>query len=412
VEALPRLRFVDAFPVEDGGATYLALRDNEGYSDRMVFLSPIDALIAGCLDGRTTEEEACSRLSKQIGAKEFPAGRVRELLKVLDENLLLENERFERAKKAVLDGFRSSPERPAHLAGASYPEKAEQLEAALDSYFELDGSPGDAGEAGSAAIPTGLVSPHIDFDRGKAGYAWAYREILRSGLPDLTVILGVAHQSPATPFVLTRKDYGTPFGPARTDAALAEKLEKDLPFDPRADELTHRSEHSVEFQAVYLRYCARKLGVDGESKILPVLCSSYDLDGFDPGERTHAFLDRLADLLAGYKGRVCLLAGVDFAHIGPRFGDKEPAVGEFLEKTKREDAQSLKQLLAQDPKGFLESVQFDGNRRKVCGVSALYAFSELHKRLYPKSAGETLHYSHAADPAGGEVTFASQVFRC
>jgi len=411
MEPLPRLRAIDAFPVEESGGTYLALRDNEGYSNQIVFLSPIDALIAGCFDGQTTEAEAAVRLAGQVGAKEFPISRIRDLQKVLDDNLLLENERFRDAHEAVLKAFRDGPERPAHLAGSSYPDKIKSLTRDLDGYFSLEKGPGDAGELNSEKPLTGLVSPHIDFNRGKATYAWAYREILRSGLADLTVILGVAHQTPGTPFVITDKDYGTPFGPAKTDIEMAKSLCKKLPFDARMDELTHRTEHSIEFQAVYLKHCANRLGVDGEKKILPILCSSYDLEGNDPGDRTRAFIDTLSDLLASYSGSVCLLAGVDFAHIGPRFGDKEPAVGKFLEKTIREDKASLELLSAQDPKGFLESVQFDNNARKVCGVSALYAFSEIHQRLFPKAKGNTLHYDHAADPAGGEVGFAAQAFR-
>ncbi|PCI33636.1 MAG: AmmeMemoRadiSam system protein B [Elusimicrobia bacterium] len=347
-EPLPRLRGIDAFPVEEQEAIYLALRDNE---------------------------------------------------------------RFRQAHAAVLKAFRTAKERPAYLAGASYADKSTVLTRNLDGYFSLKKGPGDAGKAHSAKPLTGLVSPHIDFNRGKATYAWAYRELLRSGLADLTVILGVAHQGPRTPFIVTSKDYGTPFGPARTDEALAQKLCADLPFDARADELVHRTEHSIEFQAVYLRYCQQRLDIKDGPAILPILCSSCDIFGNNPGDRTRAFLDRLSDLLANYSGSICLLAGVDFAHIGPCFGDKEPAVGKFLEKTIREDKESLRKLEAQDSTGFLESVQFDDNARKVCGVSALYAFSELHKRLFPKSKGKTLHYDHAADPAGGEVGFAAQAFR-
>ena len=67
--------------------------------------------------------------------------------------------------------------------------------------------------------------------------------------------------------------------------------------------------------------------------------------------------------------------------------------------------------LALDADGFLDSVMRDGNLRKVCGVSALYAFSRIHKKLFPQAKGEVLHYGHAADPTGGEVTFASMAFR-
>jgi len=312
-------------------------------------------------------------------------------------------------KPAGPGDFRAQNTRPAAFAGASYPAQADKLQRSLTGYFTAPGSPG-APERLNGSVPlSGLIAPHIDFPRGHVGYAWAYREILRYGLADLYIILGVAHQTPPSPFVLTKKNYDTPFGPAETDKDLAHALAEKASFDLFADEFVHRTEHSIEFQAVYLKYVQKIIG--GRFKILPLLCSSYDLQGADPGKRTETFLSELENILRDYPGKVCLLAGVDFAHIGPCFGDDRPAEGEFLEQTQREDRASLKQLLRQDPKGFLNSVMFDGNRRKVCGVSALYAFSKLHKGLFGRTSAELLHYGHAADPTGGEVTFASLSYR-
>jgi len=408
--APPRLRPLDATKVVDEGKNYLALRDNEGFTDKIMLLSPLDALIAARLNGRITTEQIAAEVGRQSGMNALPIKRIEELITALDKNYMLESERFRKRREAVLEDFRSAPERPAALAGRSYTAKPKELTKTFDDYFKLKNGPGFAPAQPDGSAPlTGLVVPHLDYPRGKAGYAWSYSEVLRSELADLYVILGVAHSTPPTPLVLTEKDFGTPFGPARIDHELARALAEDAPYNLREDELVHRTEHSIEFQAVYLKYVQQRLG--GDFKILPLLASSCDLMGSDPGERTLKVLGNLEALLRDYPGKVCLLAAVDFAHIGPCFGDTLDADAGFLSKVAEQDKISLEHLQAQEPEAFLDSVMSDGNQRRVCGVSALHAFSWLHKRLFPYSKGTPLHYGHAADPAGGEITFASMAFR-
>ncbi|TPW19995.1 MAG: dioxygenase, partial [Elusimicrobia bacterium] len=296
-----------------------------------------------------------------------------------------------------------------HLAGRSYPAGPEELRAAMASFFALPGAPGAAPAKGSRPRPTGLIAPHIDFHRGGTGYAWGYRDLLGSSLPALCVVIGVAHRTPRTPLVLAAKDFETPLGPVPLAAGLAAALEDGAPYDLRADELVHRAEHSAEFQAVWLAYAREALG--GQTALLPLLASSCDLAGTDAGARTEAVLDRLAALLEPHKRELLLVCGADLAHIGPRFGDEREVTPQWLAEVEERDREGLDRLAAQDARGWLASVQSDGNARKVCGVSAAYAFSRLHKALYPKAAGELLHWGHAADPSGGEVSFAAMSFR-
>ncbi|MFC1679193.1 AmmeMemoRadiSam system protein B [Elusimicrobiota bacterium] len=406
---LPRLRPLEINFAREGETTYMVLRDPEGFTDKMLLLSPVEALIASQLDGSSTAKSIAEKLDRQLGDQKIPMDRIDALLKALDENLMLDSERFRKHKAGVIEVFSSSTERPATLSGSGYPADPETLGRTIDAFFRLPGAPPEAAEPGSAAPLTGLVTPHIDYARGRLSYAWAYNEILRSGLADLYVILGVAHGGAPTPLVATEKDFETPFGPAAVDRELARALSKKAPYDMFADELVHRMEHSIELQVVLLKHLQRRLG--GDFRILPLLTSSCDLDGGDPGKRTDVVLRRLASLLKNYPGKVCLLAGADLAHIGPCFGDTEPLTPEKLEAAQRADRKDLDRILARDSLKFLRSVQKDGNKRNVCGVCALYAFSRLHKRLFPKAKGSLLHYDHAADPSGGEVTFASMSFR-
>ena len=67
-------------------------------------------------------------------------------------------------------------------------------------------------------------------------------------------IFGVAHASPPVPFILTQKHYDTPFGVVKTDLDIVRRLEAVCTWDPYAYEIVHRTEHSIEFQAVMLAY--------------------------------------------------------------------------------------------------------------------------------------------------------------
>ena len=120
---------------------------------------------------------------------------------------------------------------------------------------------------------------YISRKRGGSSFAWAYKKIIEESQADLFVIFGTAHNPMRNLFSVTRKHFETPLGTVETDrrfvAQLASKL-KALPggheLDLAADELAHRHEHSIEFQAVFLQYL---LGDRRPFRIVPVLTGSF-----------------------------------------------------------------------------------------------------------------------------------------
>ena len=104
--------------------------------------------------------------------------------------------------------------------------------------------------------------------------AWGYNEIAERELPDFFVILGTGHSGPANNFAITEKDFVTPLGVASTDRDFVAALREQCDTDFTAGELAHKSEHSVEFQVVFLQYLYKRLGlVERGPSIVPVLCS-------------------------------------------------------------------------------------------------------------------------------------------
>src|SRR6185295_10849844 len=122
------------------------------------------------------------------------------------------------------------------------------------------------------------------------------------------------------------------------------------------DEIHHRTEHSIEFQAVWLRH------VYGASSppVLPVLCGSLHRSveqkrspRQDPGVRD--FLDALVKLTKGK--RVLVLAGADLGHVGPRFGDEPWAVdGPEVRTLEESDRRCMDAAARGDAEGFFSAI--------------------------------------------------------
>jgi AmmeMemoRadiSam system protein B len=110
--------------------------------------------------------------------------------------------------------------------------------------------------------------------------------------------------------------------------------------------------------------------------------------------------------------RIMILAGVDLSHVGPRFGDREELTPAKRQEIEKQDRAGLEHVLALKADDFYRSVVSDGNKRKVCGLSALYTAVRLIQAMEPErsGSGKLLSYGQADDPAGGMVSFAGAIF--
>jgi AmmeMemoRadiSam system protein B len=402
---VPSIRAIEAFPVEQDGERYVALRDPAGYTSGVLLL-PVGLLeIVALFDGAHTVADIRTVIQRDHG-QAVNADHVERLVAALDEQGFLDSPAFVARREAADQAFLSAPSRPARHAGGAYAGDAEPLRGAMDAFFTAPAGPGPVGAFQGGGV-RGLVAPHIDFHRGGPAYAWAYRELAERGEADLFVIFGTSHTGLAQPFALTRKDFDTPLGPARTDRAFVETLAARARQDCFGSELAHRNEHSIEFQAVFLQYlyAARR-----EISIVPVL-TSFVHEALALGRRPEddprvpAFLDALAETVAGCGRRVAFIAGADLAHMGPRFGDPAPVSPAELSAIEREDRGLLAAVEAGDAEAFFESARRDNDRRRTCGLSPIYTLL----RALGGGPGTLRRYGQWPDPEC-VVTFASVVF--
>ncbi|HXU91138.1 MAG TPA: AmmeMemoRadiSam system protein B [Methylomirabilota bacterium] len=402
----PQLRRVEAFPLEHEGQRFLALRDPAGYTESVIMIPLALLEVVSLFDGEHDIADIQAAVMRQRGEL-IDSAQIRELAGALDEHGFLEGAAFE-ARRARMDrDFLERARRPASHAGGAYPEEPAALRAMMDGFFAPPAGPGPINGTAPGPPVSALIAPHIDFHRGGPAYAWGYRDLAERCDADLFVIFGTCHAGMADPFALTRKDYDTPLGPAPVDRDFAEALATRAGGDAFASELAHRSEHSIEFQAVFLRYlfAGRR-----EISVVPVLTSFVHeamLKGQRPEDdpRVARFLDALHDTVAACGRRVAYVAGADLAHVGPRFGDAEPLSPAALTQLGANDRATLATIEAGDAESFFEDSARDGDRRRICGLSPIWTLL----RANGGRAGVLRQYGQWPDPQA-VVTFASVVF--
>ncbi len=406
--ALPRKRTaVEVRIVEHEGEPVAVMTDREGLFDGMLALRYHGALIWDLLDGNRDVADIQAFIAEKTGGDTADEAAVRGIVAKLDDMYLLDTPRAQERRREVAALFALAKTRPARFVGSSGPaEAAAELERELDGYFTGEygaGLPDGSRDAGLR----GILAPHIDFARGGSCYSHAYRCVAEAAPADVYLVLAVAHQSPEPPFIPTTKSYETPLGTAEVDTEFVEALLKRTKRAGLDAEMAHRTEHSAEFQAVFLRHARRR---GPAFTVVPILCSVFERYCGAKSPSTAAivedYIGALEETVRGCGRRVCIVAGVDFAHVGPHFGDPEPAE-KLIDRMMEGDKRSLAHVSSCDAEGFWASVMEDQNWRKVCGLSATYA----SLRLLKGSQAKLLRYTYAPDPADGIVSFAAASFR-
>jgi MEMO1 family protein len=403
----PKLRPLSGRRVDHQGQPFVALEDSLGLFAGQVLI-PLNAFnqLIRHFDGRATLGEIHDRVRAETGRLGSLA-ELEALVVKLDRAMVLDGPSL----AAFVDQYARQEVRPSSHAGRSYPADPSALRQDLARFFSGPkgaGLPSNEAPDVSKSIRA-ILSPHIDFGRGGSVYSHAYKSLVEQSDADVFVILGVAHQYSKNRFALTRKDFQTPLGTARTDRAFVDHLAEVAGPHLFEDEVAHRTEHSIEFQVVFLQYV---LGGLREFTIVPILVGSFhDLmqSGADPiadpevGKMVRAL--RSAEAASGKK--VAYIGGIDLCHVGPEFGDPSPVDDATLGKIRSFDESMLGRASARDASGWFSKAAEVDNRWRVCGLAATYTMLEA---IGP-ARGRLLSYDQAVNPSRTCcVTFASVAF--
>src|SRR5579885_2799735 len=205
----PKIRAVEAFPVEQQGQTFVLLRDPTGIAPEPILIGMGAYFLVAQMDGKNERLDLQAAFARRFG-EIIPSEQIQQLIDALDRAYFLESARYLERVREVTEEFAKSPQRPAALAGLAYHADPIQLREEIAAFFRRPGAPGEIPVPSTElACLSGLISPHIDPRRGGAAYAHAYGELLRRERPELVVILGTSHYV-AAPNYLPRRARTSP----------------------------------------------------------------------------------------------------------------------------------------------------------------------------------------------------------
>ncbi len=413
----PELRPVETIVVPDRAhGRVLVLRDTQGVAPGHAVIPPPLVPIVSRFDGRHSVKDIAREAIEELG-QDVTVELIEKLVDDLDRGFFLFGPRFEEARERIERSFLEGDVRPASHAGGAYhadPSKlADYLDAdCLGAAGAETGGPNASGinaVAGSGSTGaskrgrlTGLVAPHIDPWRGAVGYGRSYAALQEriADEVDTFVVFGTSHAPMREPFSICPKAFATPFGDVPADEEACAALAKAARFDAHADLFNHKREHSIEFQVLFLKHV---LGAR-PFRIIPILAGlgRHQSEASDPSEdaQVESFLDAVRELVHSRGKRVVVVAGADLAHVGPRFGDKQPFDARRRAVLETRDRASLDAAIAREHGGFWDHVVEDMDARRVCGLAPIWS---LLRVLPEASRGAVVHYEQTIDEDDGSI---------
>ena len=402
LDVLPKVRDeIDAFPYENYDGSVLPddfevpayiLYDSSGLSEAQLLVGESSMLLIARMDGRHSMLDLRELYERETGLEVY-AVDIEGMLRELDEARFLENERFRDLYKNLLNEFVVSKVRKSACAGSIYSEDVEVLRDDLDILIREAPRPESEGRIGNVMrrAPRGVIAPHMDFSRAAKCYGQVYRELReRYNRPDVVIILGTAHGRMRHRFAVCEKDFAVSGGVVRCNREVTKKiLAATAPVaDFSEDVFMHRSEHSIELQAVWLDYIWPGI------EIVPILTGEMNEYIREP-ERVAADSE-IASMVSAIRGimgecRVMLLASADLSHVGRRFGDDRDIDIGFISETEVADRNYLREVVSGRCDRALRILAEHGDRYHICGTGCIYVLGAL----LPEVRGQLLGYYQA-----------------
>jgi AmmeMemoRadiSam system protein B len=253
-----------------------------------------------------------------------------------------------------------------------------------------------------------VLVPHIDYGRGGLSYTWGFREVLERTEASLFVIIATSHHSPHR-FSVTRKHFLTPLGLVETDQRYVDRLVEHYGDGLFDDELAHLPEHSIELEVVFLQYLYE---TRRPIRIVPLLVGPFHdcvVQGKDPRDAPdiRRMIAALRQVEAETKEPICYIISGDLAHIGPKFGDRQPVNEPVLQHSRKQDEALMQHAEKGNIDGYFQVIAAESDNRRICGLPPTYTLLDA----VTPSRGQLLNYDQYVHPHGHEsVSFASMAF--
>ena len=355
------------------------------------------------LDGKHDLRDIQIIMMKQQGGRMVYISEIESFIEMLDGACLLNSEFYNNKMSSLRNDFNGRQRRlPVH-AGKSYAAEPDKLALFIQ---DIENNLNQDNSRYTRENITGILAPHIDIKVAKETYINSYR-CLKGRTYDLVVIFGINHHEQDGLYCVSEKNYVTPFGEIKTDRNFISDLKSNLPEGTLTkDDFGHMTEHSIEFQTIFLQYYLRE-----PFSIVTILCGGiheFIQQKKNPltDDRFRGMVDVMKEVMQKRKNRILIAAGADLSHVGRKFGDQLPADA-ILPQATANDKKILSFLARGEAESVFLNVVETQDRYRVCGLPAILLFASL----FTEGRADILHFeTYNERETHSAVNYASLIF--
>ncbi len=389
----PLLRYVDAIPAVHQGQPVFLLKDPLGFIDEVVIVPQALGFLLSLMDGNHDLRDIQVEATRHFG-NIVPMEEIIKFVSFLDERGLLWSENFEKLKQKAYEKWFSLKIRPMAHANQAYPLSASEAKFFVEEVLKL-ASFEENQDQNKKNCPRILIVPHIDIRAGAKAFAEGYARFKPDSGARI-IIFGVGHHL-EYPISVLSKDMATPFGIVRNDRGGLFYLTRSKKLELFPDHMAHKLEHSIEFQILFLHHILGE-----EFVVLPFLVGPLESVA-ESSELIDALVDGILELI---DDRTYMVLGIDFCHLGLRYGDPMPVSDYHREKALETDRKILELTFKGENKDFLEEAK-KLERMKICGISCLYILNKILRKGGFKGDYQVYHQEFVPFGSGSAVSVAS-----
>jgi MEMO1 family protein len=393
----PRIRYIEAHPFKQDKEELVLLKDAEGIMENPLVVSKGLVFLISLMDGTRSLRDIQAEYMRASGELLY-IEHIQQLVEDMDKNLLLFSENFKQHLAGLKEAYENDPVRKPYHAGKSYQANRMELLAFLDEMFRTEKQGRSKGRI------TGVLAPHIDYERGAEVYRDTYNSLKGQG-KSLLIILGTSHYSNDKIWSISSKSFSTPLDVIPNSEDFYRLIKDNDVLKGYIDEWPHRNEHSIELQLPLIQFIMQE-----EFEIFPILTGSLHeyIQGLKNIETDHELkdiIDNFKSVLAQYGKPYIIISGADLAHIGVQFGDQYGLDALALGQSRLKDEELLKCIGNADADSFFKTIQNEGDSRRICGLTPIY----FQLKLLEGSKGEIVSYKQWTD-GQSSVSFAGGLF--
>jgi len=379
------------------GKELVLLKDYEGIIEDPLVVSKDLIFLLSLMDGTRSLRDIQAEYMKASGELLY-IENIQQLVEDMDKNLLLLSEHFKKHLTGLKETYENDPVRKPYHAGKSYQANRMELLVFLDKMF---GTETDTTPKGRI---TGVLAPHIDYERGTEVYRDTYSS-LKGKEKSLLIIFGTAHYPTEKICNISMKNFATPLDVIPNSEEFCRLVKNNDVLKNYINEWPHRNEHSIELQLPLIQFM-----IQDNFEIFPVLTGSLheyinNDKNIEADTEIKNLIDNFKSVLIQYGKPYIIISGADLAHIGAQFGDKYGLDTLTLGQSRAKDEELLSCIGKVDANGFFKTIQNEGDRRRICGLTPIY----FQLKLLEGNAGEIVSYKQWTD-GQSSVSFAGGLF--